>query len=260
MSKGYVEDFFLLLNKLKNKEHFAFTRYSDGEVFVMQNKKVVLEADHVEVGDIRYNFGYSADDYKQFLPERDSHVKEGLFDSFVFEKENYFVGAGCANCTCAIGEFIPWLKEHYQNGEEHWTTPNLFVNANYPLFVNHFVPEFKNHKIVMVCSENATFDNLPFEVTKDFRVGKNCIVNDHHLIEEISDWVTENNVEEHVFLFSASSLSEILIHKLFKLSAKNSYIDIGTTLHKWLDLSLERDYLKAYWKGQPLGDIYKSCA
>jgi len=112
----------------------------------------------------------------------------------------------------------------------------------------------------MVCSENATFDDLPFEVVKDFRVGKNCIVNDHHLIEEISAWVTENKIEDHVFLFSASSLSEILIHKLFKLSDKNSYIDIGTTLHKWLDLSLERDYLKAYWKGQPLGDIYKSCA
>jgi len=256
----YVADFFTLLNKLKNGENFAFTRFSDGEVFVMQNKKVVLETDHVEVGDTRMSFGYSEDDYKEFLPERDGFVREGLLDAFSYKKKGYFVGAGCAACTCAIEEYIPWLQEIYKNGPEHWTTPNLFVNANYPLFVNHFVPEFSNHKIVMVCSENASLEELPFDVVKDFRVGKNCIVNDHHLIGEVSEWIINNDIRDHTFLFSASSLSEILIYKLFNLSDKNSYIDIGTTLHKWLGLSLERDYLKAYWQGQPLADIYKSCS
>ena len=255
----YAGDFFALLNKLKKGEHFAFVRYSDGEVFVMQNKKVILGSEQVHVGDITYNFGYSSDDYKEFLPERDALVKDMLIESFSFEKKNYFVGAGCDNCTCAIGEFIPWLREMYRNGREHWTTPNLFVNANYPLFINHYVPEFANHKVVMICSENASLGDLPFEVVKDFRVGQNCIINDHHLIDEIADWITSNRIEDHVFLFSASSLSEILIYKLFKLCDKNSYIDIGTTLHKWMGLSLQRDYLKAYWEGLPLGDIFKSC-
>ena len=259
MSQGYVEDFFFLLNKLKNREHFAFTRFSDGEVFVMQNKKVLLEKSHVEIGDIRYGFGYSQDDYKEFLPERDGTVREKLLDAFSFQKKNYFVGAGCSNCTCAINEYIPWMRDLYNNGEEHWTTTNLFVNANYPLFVNNMVPEFSNHKIVMVCSENANTETLPFDVVKDFRVGRNCIVNDHHLIDEMCEWVQNNDIQDHVFLFSASSLSEMLIHELFNISDKNTYIDIGTTLHKWMGLSLERDYLKAYWLGQPLGDIYKSC-
>ena len=62
----YKKDFFLLLKKLKNKEHFAFSRYSDGEVFVMQNKKLVLEQKHVIVDDQKFNFGYSSDDYKHF--------------------------------------------------------------------------------------------------------------------------------------------------------------------------------------------------
>jgi len=259
MSQGYVEDFFFLLNKLKNGEHFAFTRFSDGEVFVMQNKKVLLGESHVEVGDIRYGFGYSSDDYKEFLPERDAIVRERLLKAFSFKKRNYFVGGGCANCTCAINEYIPWMRDIYNNGEEHWTTTNLFVNANYPLFVNNMVPEFANHKVVMVCSENANIQTLPFDVVKDFRVGRNCIVNDHHLIDEMCKWVQGNDIQDHVFLFSASSLSEILIHELFNIAEKNTYIDVGTTLHKWMDLSLERDYLKAYWLGQPLGDIYKSC-
>jgi|TARA_R110000824_G_scaffold177610_9_gene357097 hypothetical protein len=255
----YVGDFFTLLSKLKKGEHFAFSRYSDGEVFVMQNIKVVLGSEQVEVGEKVYNFGYSKDDFKEFLPERDQFVREQLLESFTYAKKNYFIGAGCDRCTCAIKEYIPWLQEIYNNGDEHWTTPNLFVNANYPLFVNHYIPEFSNHKIVMVCSENADLEELPFKVVKDFRVGENCIVNDHELVDEIAEWIQHEDIKDHVFLFSASSLSEILIYKLFKLYDQNSYIDIGTTMHKWLGLSLERDYLRAYWSGAPLMDLFKKC-
>ena len=45
MSLGFVEDLFFLLEKLKKNENFAFVRYSDGEVFVMQNKHLILISD-----------------------------------------------------------------------------------------------------------------------------------------------------------------------------------------------------------------------
>tara|TARA_Y100001936_G_C15771884_1_gene506676 strand:- start:322 stop:690 length:369 start_codon:yes stop_codon:yes gene_type:complete len=121
------------------------------------------------------------------------------------------------------------------------------------------VPEFANHKVVMICSEKAKFDKAPFDVVKDFRVGKNCIVNDHHLEEEIKTWMDENNVEDHLFLFSASSLSEILIHKLFEHNTKNTYMDIGTCLHPYLGLTVERDYLRAYWNNGFHPDLFKEC-
>jgi len=259
MTDKFVNDLFLLLNKLKNNEHFAFVRFSDGEVFVMQDKYLRLGEKQVNVGDIVHNFGYSADDFKEYIPEKHSFLRDKLIESISFEKKNYFIGAGCANCTCAIREHIPWIKEHYKNGEEHWTSPNLLVNSNYPMFVGHYVPEFKKHKVVMICSKNADLTNMPFEVVKDFRVGKNCIVNDHHLEDEIKEWMESNSIEDHVFLFSASSLSEVLIHKLFDWNDKNTYIDIGTTLHKYMKLGIERDYLKAYWNNAPLADIHRSC-
>lgn len=255
----YKKDFFLLLDKLKKGEPFAFTRYSDGEVFVMQNKKLILEQNHVVVGNHVYNHGYSVDDYKNFNPEEHAFVKDKLLESFSFEKENYFVGGGCGKCTCAIQEHIPWMTQHYKNGEEHLTTPNLLVNSNYPMFVNHYLKEFKNHPIVMICSENADLSGLPFETVKDFRVGKNCIVNDHHLIEEIKTWIKESNIHNHVFLFSASSLSEILIYELFKDHDQNTYIDIGTTLHHHMKLGIERHYLRAFWLHQDRPEIFQSC-
>ena len=259
MSKGFKEDFFNLLNKLKNNEHFAFTRFSDGEVFVMENKHLILQEKFCKVGDLIHNFGYSEDDHKEFDPDKHQFVREKLMDAFNFKKENYFVGAGCNNCTCEIRNQIPWLKEMRPGDEEHWTSPNLLVNSNYPLFITQFVPEFKNHKVVIICSEKAKFDKAPFNVVKDFRVGKNCIVNDHHLEEEIKTWMDENNVEDHLFLFSASSLSEILIHKLFEHNTKNTYMDIGTCLHPYLGLTVERDYLRAYWNNKFHPDLFKEC-
>jgi len=259
MSKGFKEDFFEILGKLKKGEHFAFTRFSDGETCIMRNEKLVLGSEQVQVGETIHDFGYSEDDHKEFIPEEHAFVREALIDSFKFKKKNYFVGAGCGNCTCLIREDIPMLKELRPGDEEHWTSPNLLVNSNYPLFLNHFLPQFKKNKVVMICSKDASFDKLPFEVTKDFRVGRNCIVNDHQLEGEIRTWMEKNQIKNHVFLFSASSLSEILIHKLFEHDDENTYIDIGTTLHWHLNLGIERDYLRGYWNNIPFPDLYKDC-
>ena len=111
----------------------------------------------------------------------------------------------------------------------------------------------------MICSENADTSTLPFEVVKEFRVGKNCIVNDHHLIEETKTWVKDNNITNHVFLFSASSLSEIMIYELFKDFDQNIYIDIGTTLHHHMNLGIERNYLKSFWLHENRPEIFQSC-
>ena len=125
--------------------------------------------------------------------------------------------------------------------------------------LNKSLSRLKKEKLVFICSENADLDKSEFGVVKDFRVGKNCIVNDHHLIVDIKKWMDDNNVEDHVFLFSASSLSEVLIYELYKHNDKNTYIDVGTTLHPYLGLSIERDYLRAYHGNMSHPDLFKSC-
>ena len=134
------------------------------------------------------------------------------------------------------------------------------VNANYPLFISHYIPQLKNKKVVLVCSKNADLAEMPFNIVKDFRVGKNCIVNDHHLVDEIKGWIKDKEIKDHVFLFSASSLSEILIYELFKDFDQNTYIDIGTTLHKHMKLGIERNYLRAYWGGQNRPELFQICS
>ena len=97
----FKDDFKKIFLKLKNGEPFAFTRFSDGEICVMQNKEVKLASDHVVMGDAKYSFGYSSDDHKHFDPEKHSFLKDKLIEAYKFKKKNYFVGGICQGCTCA---------------------------------------------------------------------------------------------------------------------------------------------------------------
>ncbi len=255
----FKQDFKKILLKLKNSENFAFTRFSDGEICIMQNKELKLANNHVVMGETKYNFGYSSDDHKHFEPDKHSFLKDKLIEAYTFKKENYFVGGICEGCTCASEEFAPWMHKLYGKLDKNLTSTNLLVNSNYGIFVKYFIPTLEKRKIVFICSENANLTETKFNIVKDFRVGKNCIVNDHHLVDEIKNWISENDIQNHVFLFSASSLSEVLIHELYKDYDKNTYIDVGTTLHPFIGLSIERDYLKAFWNSIPHPDLFKSC-
>ena len=255
----FKDDFFKLLQKIKAAENFAYARFSDGEICVMQNKELRLADDHVKMGETLYGFGYTKDDHKHFDPEKHGFLKDKLIEAYKFKKENYFVGGICQGCTCASREFAEWMHDLYGVLDENLTSTNLLVNSNYPLFIGHFMPALKTRKVVMICSANANLSETPFEVVKDFRVGENCIVNDHHLVDDIKQYIDKNAIKDHVFLFSASSLSEVLIYELYKFNDQNTYIDIGTTLHPYMGLSIERDYLRAYWGNFPHPDLYGSC-
>jgi|ETNvirnome_2_300_1030623.scaffolds.fasta_scaffold00162_17 hypothetical protein len=255
----FKSDIFRFLGKLRKGDNFAFTRFSDGEILIMQNKELVLRSDYVKTGETIHNFGYSSDDHKHFDPAEHGFLKDKLVEAYTFKKDNYFVGGICRNCDCASQEYALWMHEKYGELDANYTYANLLVNSNYPIFIGYLYKELKKKKIVLVCSENADLTHTGLEIVKDFRVGKNCIVNDHHLIDEIKSWIKNDNIRDHVFLFAASSLSEVLIYELFKDHDNNTYIDIGTTLHKQLGLSLERDYLRGYWQNAPTSDLWRSC-
>ena len=119
-------------------------------------------------------------------------------------------------------------------------------------------PVFNNYKTVFVCNEKADLSVLPFLV-KDFRVGYNAMINDYGLIDTMKTWIDENDIAGHLFLFSASSFSKIAIHQLYEHSDKNTYIDVGTTLNPFMNMRLDRTYLKSFWLGTKGGDLNKIC-
>ena len=241
--KDFKEHFYMLFNKFKNGENFAFSRFSDGELRIMQNKELVLAGDHFKIGNKKTSGFYHPEDHKHFNPEEHQFYRQELMDSYQHLQDNYYVGL---SCRCCVGEadfqqMIDWYKGDPNSNLLTWS--NLWVNGNFPLFREHMIPEFSNKKIVYVLNEHANVEGLPFKVEKDFRVGENCIINDYDLIDTMSDWIGENSIENHTFLFSASSLSNFLIHHLYKRYPNNTYIDVGTTMNDYLGMKGIRGYL-----------------
>lgn len=240
--KTFEGHFKMLLDKLKAGEHFGYCRFSDGELRIMQNLELVLAADHFKIGDKKTGGSYAEEDHKHFDPKQHQFFHEKLMESYRFKKDNYFVGL---SCRCCVGEadfkqMLEWYGGDVNSDNLTWS--NLFLNGNYNRFISEFLPELKNKKIVYVVNENADLSRLPFDVVKDFRVGKNCIINNYGLIDEIKKWMDENEIKDHVFLFSASSLSNFMVHQLFDYNDKNTYIDIGTTLNPYIGMKARRGY------------------
>ncbi len=254
--KSFVDDFHTLVRLLKSGEPFAFNRFSDGELFMLQGKELILDDKQVKVGSKVEGSRYKPEDHKRFHPEEHAFYRDRLVDAFRFRKKNYFKGI---SCRCCAGEAdFRWQLDFHGGHDENFTWANLLVNGNYGRFVREMYPVFNDYRTVFVCNEKADLSVMPF-VVRDFRVGYNAMVNDYGLIAKLKGWIDDNAVRGHLFLFAASTFSKFAIHQLFEHCDGNTYIDVGTTLNPFMDMRLDRSYLKSFWLGEKGEDIDKIC-
>jgi hypothetical protein len=263
-NKTFEGDLTAINNMLMKGENFAFARFSDGEVFMMQGQEIVMAADHCKVKGKVHRLSYAEDDHKHFDPKEHEFYRQKLVDSFVYRQHNYIKGI---SCRCCIGQdYFDWQMDLIKKGyddidQEHLSWSNLMINANYFNFLKHTLPIFAKKKIVFTVNKNADLEkavpNLGFGFVKDFRVGKNCIVNDYGLIDTIEEWIGENDIKDHLFLFAASSLSNMAIHRLYSKYPENTYMDIGSSLNPFLPgIGSRRNYMNQI---QHRSILYQSC-
>ena len=256
--KDFHKAFDHILNKIKNEENFAFTRFSDGELFILQNKHLLLSNDHYITGDVSGRNIYTEEEQKEFKPEEHQFYREELEEAFLHTQEGYFKGI----CTATDGhvgrENFEWMLEYHGGDHDNLTYSNLLINANYHRFIEEMVPLMVNRKILYVVNKLANVSNLPFEIEKTFEIGTNCMINDYNVVEEVKSYIAENNVENHIILCSAATLSNYVIYECYKENDQNTFLDIGSCLNPLLDLEgwrFTRGYLTSYWlnSGSPFG-------
>ena len=76
--KDFKFAFDKLVKKISNKDNFAFTRFSDGELFILQNKTVVLADNHYITGDVTGPNRYTKEEHKEFYPEQHQIYQQKL--------------------------------------------------------------------------------------------------------------------------------------------------------------------------------------
>jgi len=254
--KNFREHFVYFRDKLRNKENFAFSRYSDGEMYILKNVESKLDDGIIQIGDRIQHGVYQPADFKHFDPTEHGFYQQKLVETLQYKQPNYYKGI---SCSCCVGkENFDWQVDLAGGDDESLTWANLWVNGNYPFFVKEILPIFYSRDCVFIGHTEAKLDRLPFFV-KDFRVGYNAMINDYGKIEEIAEWIRTNNIKNHIFLFSASTFTNLAVYQLFREFPDNTYIDIGTTLAPMMDMPTHRGYLESFWFYQNNKDIQKIC-
>jgi glycosyltransferase involved in cell wall biosynthesis len=217
--------------KLNQKENFSLVRFGDGEMVVINGESIDLSQKCN--GEHKYMPGNDVDE----------KFRQILTNSLTFKNPHYFVGLAC---RCCVGdEECDQLRHQSQQDEESLTWANIFVNANYPLFLETTVAELNKRVVNIICHEKAKLDKLPIRIQKDFRVGGNAWVNNYnHAVNEISQYIVDNTIEDEVFIFCAGVLSNMLIYELTCRHPKNTYIDLGSAFDAVMGLGKTRKYLK----------------
>lgn len=236
--KTFKDDFNIIRDVLKRGENFAFSRFSDGEVYMLQRQEIIMSPEGALVGTKRLPGNYPEDDWKHYDPKSHEFYRQKLEEAIQYKADNYYKGLSCRCCIAKGEENFQWQLDLIGPGDEqNLTWSNLFINSNYLPFLNQYLEIFADKKIVMIINKNADIINwrIPFQPVKDFRVGPNCIVNDYDLIVKIMHWIDTNNIKDHVFLCAASSLSNMIIHQCYKEFPDNTYIDIGSTFNPFID-------------------------
>jgi hypothetical protein len=249
MSKDYKQEFDTFLSKIKNKENFAFSRFSDGELFIMKNDKVVLAPGFFITGTRVGHNVYTKEEQKEFIPGKHEFYRQKLIESFQFKHENYYKGI-CTKTDVGEEDFQWQLDLQGSTNIDNLTFANLFINSNYPRYVEEVVPLFSDREVIYIVNENADLSGLPFEVKKDFRIGSSCMVNDYDTVEKVKNYISSNNITDHLILCSAASLSNFIIHECFKENSNNTFLDIGSSLNPYQNLEgwkFTRGYLTSYW-------------
>ena len=82
----------------------------------------------------------------------------------------------------------------------------------------------------------------------------NIRVDDYNLVDEIKGYIRDNNIKNSVFLISASSLSNMIIHKCYEAYPNNTYIDVGSSLNPFIPgIGSRRAYMSQLSTGVPYG-------
>jgi hypothetical protein len=229
--KLFNEEIVKFYEMIKTDQKFAISRFGDGEMIAMRGETISSGCGEWNTNgpDQRYSI---ARDY--------------LKRSLTFKDPGYYVGIVCPCCQ-GMQNFTA-MKVQSGQEDSQLTYANIFVNSNYIFFLQKIVPLFSQKKIVLVANKTSQINRLPFS-GEFYPVEYNAWIENLDLIQRLKD----RNDSGCVYLFACGPLGKILTQQMWEHNKNNTYLDIGSTLHPWLQSDLNiRGY---YQQGNPYSNL-----
>ena len=227
MQQDFRADFFEIMRMIVEADSLAFSRAADGEANVLKNNTIGNK------------------DGWLYKKDKNLIFRADLRRSLQCIDAGFIYGISCTCCDVVNHDYLLGLLK---TGREHMTFSNMWVNANFPLFKEHFFKTLRAaEKDIVICTnEKAKIRNLePYMPIKDFiPITGNCVITwekDRDYLRALLDLYGSTR-KNTIFLFAAGPLSEILIYELWLVNPRHIMLDIGSTLDPILFNRKSRDY------------------
>jgi len=223
--KDFNKDFEFFTELIKSGKNFAYARYADGEVALMQGRGIGLgsQAYHVD--------NWSA-------PSSNTRVGKTLLETLEHTEDNYYYAISSTSDQITDHTF---LKSKIKS--KNLTFANLWINANYQKMKAFYMS--LEREVYVICNEKAKKESFPFKVIELFPFPDDCVSYwedwGEDYLKQLSEYVEE--VKDKTFFISCGPVSEIIIHELYKVNPENQYIDVGSSIDEFVHGRPTRPYM-----------------
>lgn len=224
--KDFNKDFEFFTNLILSDTNFAYARYADGEVALM-NGKGIGEGSQA----------YNVDNW--CAPNTVTKAGKELLESLSHTEDNYYYAISSNTDWISDHDF---LKRHIKN-HNNITFANLWINANY-IKMKAFYHNLKK-EVYLICNKKARKESFPFPVTEIFPFPNNCVEYWEQYGEDYASQLIDyvSQVQNKTFFVSCGPISEIIIHRLYKANPHNQYIDVGSSVDEFVHGYKTRPYM-----------------
>lgn len=220
MVQNFKLDFNEMTNLMISNKNFAFMRFADGEIGVMQGKYIIGSDNWIS-------------------PNKITKLSENLLEAISKVDDNIYYGI---SCSCCDDSGKKYLLSKIKNKQENITFSNLFVNGNYKNFIN-FINTL-NKPVYIIANESAGFYNFPLKILGFIPVPNDCVNYYEYNSDAIKKVLKDNllEVKNQLFLISAGPMSEAIIDYLWSINPNNQYVDVGSAIAEFIHGKPIRDF------------------
>lgn len=227
------QDSRVLYSRFEGHQPTTFVRFSDGELEIIRNNPILIKDGVVQWSRGTLKAGYPQHDSKSFVPNRDQALRADLIASATYRSPGYFKGTVTSSNRAV--EDRNYMIELNGGDTQGLTFTDLFINENYLWFLRQVLPLFTGHKNVTflgnfraeVSNLSSDWSHIPLgdDVFPDYKGVMPLLIS---RLQELGSG--------SVVLSSASSLSNILGHKLHQTRPDITFVDVGTSLNPFIGL------------------------
>jgi hypothetical protein len=233
MTQESKSDLAILLKSLQDNQNFAFVRFSDGEMEILNNQELIIGPNYVKTSVGQVTFAYPLYDYKEFIPERDFLFRGKLIEAARFMSEGFIKGIRTKSND---GSQDQQKMIQFNDGQLcNLTYTDLLINSNFRTFRERFMPIFYNWPNLYIIANFRTTLISEFKHCQFIPIQDNFIPDFESQLGKIMS-ILVAAPSNSLVLSSASSLSNIVGLELWKMRKDLTFIDIGTALHDKLGL------------------------